>query len=112
MKKKVWKVVKTILIVVLLIIGLYPTEYLIKDGGTVSYEAILYGVTRVHHIYIDEVSFELHNKLVDEADTLTPDEKNAIEEEIRKEHEGYIIGTRIRILFFVVYDDTEVVLGR
>lgn len=104
---KTKKRVITILVIVLLIIGFFPhSEYISKDGGSVYYDSILLGVYKIHRIYSDQEAFDLKNKLRDEADTLTPSEIYNINKEI-DEHEGYIVGTQVRFLIFIIYDDCE-----
>lgn len=68
-----------IIIIILLILLLFPITLRVKDGGTVTHEAILYGVTRVHAFASEG------------------------------QERGYNIGTRIRILWFYVYDDVSFV---
>lgn len=66
-------------VIVLFLIMLIPIKTELKDGGTIKYSAILYGITERHSIYTkDEV-------------------------------DGYNIGTEVRILFFNVYDDVKFV---
>lgn len=55
-----------------------PVHY--KDGGTVSYNAVLYSVTKVHSMTA----------------------RNGAD---GKFEEGYEVGTRVRVLIFPVYDD-------
>lgn len=108
---KTKKKVITILVVVLLIIGFFPfSKYHSKDGGSVYYDSILWGVYKIHSRYIETEAYDLKSKLRDEADTLTSYEISKINKEIDK-HEGYIVGTQVRILFFIVYDDCEKVHG-
>ncbi len=80
MKKKILKVICWILVALVLLVPI-PVHY--KDGGTVSYNAILYSVTKVHSItssrYSDDGELEV----------------------------GYAIGTRVRVLIFPVYDDVK-----
>ena len=57
-----------------------PVHY--KDGGTVSYNAVLYSVTKVHSItgrYSEDGELEM----------------------------GHKVGTRVRVLIFPVYDDVK-----
>ena len=75
------KKITVISVIVLLLIMILPIRIEIKDGGTVSYSAILYGITKRHSMY-------------------TKDGVN-----------GYDIGTEVRILFFEVYNDVEFVPG-
>ena len=74
MKKK-----SIIIIIIVLFILLFPLRLQRKDGGTVDYEAVLYGVTKVHSL--------------------------GHEGEIP----GLYIGTQIRILWFQVYDNVRFV---
>ncbi len=68
------------IIVVLLLLALtIPIKTSLKDGGTVSYHAILYSVTKQH-----SMTMQNHSN-------------------------GYDIGTSIRILFFKIYDDVHFV---
>ena len=53
-----------------------PVRNQYKDGGTVRYSAVLYGVTRWHALAIED------------------------------HRSGYRIGTQVRILFWDVYDNT------
>ncbi len=66
-----------------LIIMIFPIKSQIKDGGTVKYDAVFYGVTKEHSIISDLIS---------------PTGEN-----------GYNIWTRVRILWFEVYNDVEFV---
>ena len=60
---------------VLFIAGCIPVRLSFFDGGTVSYEAVLWGVTNKHRIACDkELGW------------------------------GYNTGTEVRVLFFTVYD--------
>ncbi len=77
---------KTIVIIITAIVAvilLFPIKSQIKDGGTVEYNAVLYGVTKQHSMISDIAS---------------PTGEN-----------GYNIGTRVRILWFEVYNDVEFV---
>lgn len=71
----------TILAVILAAVLLIPFPIYYKDGGTVDYQAVLYTVRKEHSI----------------ADGPLHDE------------EGYYIGTRVRVLFWTVYDDVRFV---
>ena len=71
---------KNMVIAVLLLLALtIPIRTSLKDGGTVSYQAILYGITKQHSMTIQNHA------------------------------NGYDIGTIVRILFFTVYDDVHFV---
>lgn len=72
------KKIGIIAVLAVLIIMLIPIKSHIKDGGTVKYNAILYGITK-HHEMIS-----------------SPNGKY-----------GYNIGTTVRILLFDVYDNVE-----
>ena len=76
MKKKNL-IISVIIIILLILIIPVPTFY--KDGGTVEYNAILYGITKRHSLNIDE------------------------------NIQGYMTGTEVRILWFEVYNDVEFV---
>lgn len=79
MKKKVIKIICWILVALVLLVPI-PMYY--KDGGTVSYNAVLYSVTKVHSItsrYTDDGELEM----------------------------GHKVGTRVRVLIFPVYDDVK-----
>lgn len=106
MKKKI----VLIIVVIALIVMLIPIKQSYKDGGTVSYQAVLYGVERVHRMSEKNTKLvnELSMKLYDESDSLSEDEIAEIENQI-SENEGFEIGTVVRILFFNIYDDTEFV---
>ncbi len=73
-RRKAW--ILLILVVIAMLIPMYSG---CKDGGTVSYDAVLYSVTQRHEIAVQE-----HRR-------------------------GYYIGTEVRILFWQVYDDVEFV---
>lgn len=79
-KKRRVVVVIAIVIAAMLLIP-YPMFY--KDGGTVVYDAVLYGVTKQHSI--------------------------AASEESGGYVSGYNIGTIVRILWFDVYNDVRFV---
>lgn len=79
MKKKILKIICWILVALVLLVPI-PVHY--KDGGTVSYNAILYSVTKVH--------------------SLTA--RNGADGELEA---GYEVGTRVRVLIFPVYDDVQ-----
>ncbi len=71
---------RNMMIAVLLLLTLtIPIKASPKDGGTVSYQAILYGITKQHSMTIQNHS------------------------------NGYDIGTIVRILFFTVYNDVHFV---
>lgn len=75
MKKKII----IIAIVVILLVLLVPIKSVLKDGGTVEYNAVLYSVIKRNAMWDEEgVS-------------------------------GSLVGTEIRVLFFVIYDDVEFV---
>lgn len=76
MKKKNL-IISVIIIILLVLIIPVPTFY--KDGGTVEYNAILYGITKRHSLNINE------------------------------NIQGYMTGTEVRILWFEVYNDVEFV---
>ena len=65
-----------VLAVILAAVLLVPFPIHYKDGGTVDYEAVLYTVRKEHCLAGAPL-----------------------------EEEGYYIGTRVRVLFWVVYDD-------
>lgn len=73
-RRKAW-----ILLALVILAMLIPLHRGYKDGGTVSYDAVLYSVTQRHEIAVQE-----HRR-------------------------GYYIGTEVRILFWQVYDDVEFV---
>lgn len=79
MKKIMLKIVCWILVALILLVPI-PVHY--KDGGTVSYNAVLYSVTKVHSL-------------------ITRDGADG-EFEV-----GYEVGTRVRVLIFPVYDDVQ-----
>ena len=79
MKKKA-KIVIGLIVLALILLVPIPVYY--KDGGTVSYNAVLYSVTKVHSItsrYADDGELEM----------------------------GHKVGTRVRVLIFPVYDDVR-----
>lgn len=53
-KKKNKKKRKKLFILLLLLVLLCPITYRYKDGGTVSYKAILYSYTIYHRLEVDE----------------------------------------------------------
>lgn len=73
-RRKAW--ILLILVVIAMLIPMYSGY---KDGGTVSYDAVLYSVIQRHEIAVQE-----HRR-------------------------GYYIGTEVRILFWQVYNDVEFV---
>lgn len=73
------KKITIIAVIVLLFIMLVPIKTELKDGGTVKYSAILYGITKRHSL------------------------------DMKDGKSGYYIGTKFRILFFDVYDDVKFV---
>lgn len=79
MKKKLRMIIPVIIALILLV----PIPMHAKDGGTVAYNAVLYGVTKRHSMWNEGG---------------TPDGTF-----------GYLIGTEVRILWFTVYDDVEFV---
>lgn len=79
MKKKIFKLIGWLLLALVLLVPI-PVHY--KDGGTVSYNAVLYSVTKVHSItgrYSEAGELEM----------------------------GFSVGTRVRVLMFSVYDDVK-----
>lgn len=80
MKKRIFKIVCLVLVALILLVPI-PVHY--KDGGTVSYNAVLYSVTKVHSIgggrYTADGELEM----------------------------GYEVGTSVRVLIFPVYDDVK-----
>ena len=71
---------KAVILLILVIAALFIPMYRgYKDGGTVSYDAVAYSVTKWHEIAVQE------------------------------HRGGYRIGTTVRILFWQVYDDVEFV---
>lgn len=75
------KIIIIIISAIFAVILLFPIKSHIKDGGTVKYDAILYGITKKHAFCSESVSGE--------------------------EGFTYNIGTSIRILWFNVYDSNE-----
>lgn len=69
--------------IIILVIMLIPIKTELKDGGTKIYNAVLYGITKEHSMTTED---------------------NTVNGQF-----CYNIGTRIRILWFEVYDDTEFV---
>lgn len=82
MKKKKKLIIIIIIAAVVLAVLLIPHKYLYKDGGTVEYSAVLYSVTNYHAL----------------ADNV--DENGEIQH-------GYTVGKTVKILGFVVSDDTH-----
>ncbi|MDE6519068.1 MAG: hypothetical protein K2K91_01210 [Ruminococcus sp.] len=78
------KKIGIIAVLAVLIIMLIPIKSQYKDGGTVKYNAVLYGITKHHAIY---------------------SERNSPSGKV-----GYNIGTTVRILWFDVYDNVKFVL--
>ena len=79
MNKKIMTVICLVLVALVLLVPI-PMYY--KDGGTVSYNAVLYSVTKVHSItsrYTDDGELEM----------------------------GHKVGTRVRVLIFPIYDDVK-----
>ena len=74
MKKK-----SIIIIIIVLFILLFPLRLQRKDGGTVDYAAVLYGVTKMHAYHHEG------------------------------EQLGLNVGVQIRILWFQVYDNVRFV---
>lgn len=66
-------------VIVLLLIMLIPIKMECDDGGTVVYQAVLYGITERHSLDMEDGKY------------------------------GYYIGTEVRVLLFDVYDDVEFV---
>lgn len=54
MRKKNKKKRKNLLILLIILILCFPIRYRYKDGGTVSYKAILYSYTIYHRLESDE----------------------------------------------------------
>lgn len=75
------KIIVIILSAIVAVALLFPIKSQIKDGGTVKYDAVLYGITKKHALCSEAVS--------------------------AKEGLHYNIGTRVRILWFNVYDSNE-----
>lgn len=80
MKKKLRIIIPVIIIALILLV---PIPMHAKDGGTVAYNAVLYGITKRHSMW-------------NEGGTLDGTF-------------GYLTGTEIRILWFTVYDDVQFV---
>ena len=55
---------KKLFILLLLLVLLFPITYRYKDGGTVSYKAILYSYTKYHRMEEDESYFTAKEFLV------------------------------------------------
>jgi len=72
-----------IALIIVLIVCVIPIKSELKDGGTVKYNAVLYGVTKSHSMWNE-------NK-----------DPNG--------NFGYLTGPKIRILWFTVYDDVKFV---
>lgn len=53
-KKKNKKKRKKLLILLIILLVCFPISYRYKDGGTVSYKAILYSYTIYHRLEVDE----------------------------------------------------------
>lgn len=68
-----------ILLIVLVLAMLFPVKHSYKDGGTVRYQAMLYTVENLHQI--SQQNYQI----------------------------GTVQGTRVKILFWTVYDDSEFV---
>ncbi len=73
------KCIKIITVILICAILLVPIPVYYKDGGTVKYNAILYTVTKQHSL------------------------------SVQGDEIGYDVGTRVRILFWTVYDDVRYV---
>lgn len=74
MKRKL----KVIIPVIIAIILLVPVKEHLKDGGTIKYNAVLWGVTKEHSMTRDSAG-----------------------------NNGYSVGIIVRILWFDVYKDLE-----
>lgn len=72
-----------IILIFIIICCLIPIKSQLKDGGTIKYNAVLYGVTKSHSMWHENRE---------------PDGNF-----------GYLTGTRVRVLWFTVYDDVEFV---
>ncbi|MDO5558175.1 MAG: hypothetical protein Q4F95_01110 [Oscillospiraceae bacterium] len=70
---------KIIIMIIIAAALLIPVKSCYKDGGTVTYTAVLYKVTKQHSIVIEE------------------------------NQSGYDTGTKIRILCFEIYNDVKFV---
>ena len=81
--KKNRKILWIILAAVLAVVLLFPVKLRYKDGGTVSYRALLYSVTKYH----------------------------AIDEVMPGEDGNYtwrfLVGTEVKLLGFTVFDNTR-----
>ncbi len=73
------KKLKIIIIIMLSLIFLFPVKITYKDGGTIKYCAVLYSVTKQH-------------SLTEQGGT-----------------SGYDAGTKVRVLFFEVFDNVKFV---
>lgn len=73
------KIIIPIIIAAALLLIPIPSFY--KDGGTARYDAVLYSVTKYHMITYDEESGK----------------------------GGFWVGTEVRVLFWVVYNDSKFV---
>lgn len=73
------KMIKAIVIIFIFAILLFPNVSHYKDGGTVTYDAILYGVRKEHSM---------------------------------AEPNGCNVGTKVRILFWEVYDDVKYIANK
>lgn len=108
------KKLRIILILILnLIAWAFPVRLRYKDGGTVEYRALLYGVTRMHRMTEKDLTLvnELVSKLNLHRDEMSEEEIEETEH-LLEENQGFEIGTVVRILFFEVYDDTHFVSYR
>ena len=74
MKKKLKIIIPMIIAVILLM----PVKECLKDGGTIKYNAVLWGVTKEHSMTRDSAG-----------------------------NDGFRIGIIVRILWFDVYEDLE-----
>ena len=55
---------KKIFIILLILVLFFPITYRYKDGGTVSYMAILYSYTKYHRLEADESYYTVPEFLV------------------------------------------------
>lgn len=55
---------KKLFIILLILVLFFPITYRYKDGGTVSYKAILYSYTKYHRMKEDESYFTAKEFLV------------------------------------------------
>lgn len=55
MKKKFW--LRIVIIVAVFIICCIPIKFVYKDGGSVSYKAILYSYTKYHRLEADDTYY-------------------------------------------------------